>query len=324
MKRHYSPDVLAEFREGLISGRKHEKISVHLSICTRCAGTSAELISVSVTLAAVSAPSLPELISERIQQAIATESSMRAAAAPALASGPSVAEPVSVPGRPDLPERSKRRSWRLRMPQVSSPLVLRTVAVTGLVVIMAGAGFLLASGNSLHGSSATSGSSPLPARPTQVPNSAGSAAGTERTQQVSYHRGGKLAYATELTSKVDFSRKSLAAHVRRQAPAFAAGLSASRSLPSATPTSTGLEHTVTAGPKRFGVISAIRLGVCLTRIAAGRLVVYAEVAKYLGKPAAIFVFAPTAVRRAFDVIVVGLSCSASRSDIIATTRVPLH
>ena len=63
-----------------------------------------------------------------------------------------------------------------------------------------------------------------------------------------------------------------------------------------------------------------QLGGCLTKIAAGRKVLLADVARYLGTPAAIIILqSPTA--SAYDVVVVGLACSSSGSDIIAKSEV---
>jgi hypothetical protein len=317
VKHHYSPEVLGAYREGLTSARKSEKISVHVASCARCAGTSADLVSVSVTLASTSVSPMPERFAQRIQLAIAAESAARTAA-PAVASRAPVAEPVSVPGRPDLPQRSGRRSWRLRMPELSSPVVLRTVAAAGAVVIIAGAGYFFASGGAQTGSNAaSSGHTALP-RPSSVTNQPAFGA---RTQQLSYRSHGKPASVTELTSKVDFTHKTLLDRVRKAAPVIAARLSAGPEAASPTPAG-GASSTSSKAPRFFGLFKAVRLGICLTKIAAGRQLVYTEVAEYLGKPAAIIVFAPVAAQRVFDVTVVGLSCSASNSDILTVAKVP--
>jgi hypothetical protein len=59
---------------------------------------------------------------------------------------------------------------------------------------------------------------------------------------------------------------------------------------------------------------------CLANIASGRQVLLADVARYLGKPATIIVLKP--VSGAFDVIVVGLACTATKADVITRLSVP--
>ncbi len=73
--------------------------------------------------------------------------------------------PAHTPGRPDLPERGRggrgRRgtSRRFRMPNWSSPLLLRGLAAAGAVVIIAGAGLLFTQGHNNSGSNAGSAGS---------------------------------------------------------------------------------------------------------------------------------------------------------------------
>lgn len=135
MRRHVSAEVLALYREGAVSARKAAGIASHLSGCPQCEGIDGDLANVSVVLAATSAPPMPDVLAVRIETAIARESAVRAAASPAQVT--STAREL-IPGRPDLPERGGRGARRFRMPSWSSPLLLRSLAATGAVAVIAG------------------------------------------------------------------------------------------------------------------------------------------------------------------------------------------
>ncbi len=72
----------------------------------------------------------------------------------------------------------------------------------------------------------------------------------------------------------------------------------------------------------FGGVRVRLLVACLTRLAAGRTIVVADVARYLGTPATIVVLKSLNDARVLDVDVVGLTCSAAKPDIIAELTVP--
>jgi hypothetical protein len=72
----------------------------------------------------------------------------------------------------------------------------------------------------------------------------------------------------------------------------------------------------------IGGVSLSRLEGCLNRVAAGRTVLLANVARYIGNPATIIVLKSLTAADVFDVTIVGLSCSASSSDVISRTTVP--
>jgi hypothetical protein len=81
---------------------------------------------------------------------------------------------------------------------------------------------------------------------------------------------------------------------------------------------------VRAAPKsaRIGGVSVSELAGCLYRVAAGRKVLLANVARYLGSPATIIVLQSLTAADVFDVAIVGLSCSSSNPDVISTATVP--
>src|SRR6516165_3200499 len=50
---HPDSEVLAEFRAGLVTGRRGARISAHLAACARCTGVCDQLAEISALLAAV-------------------------------------------------------------------------------------------------------------------------------------------------------------------------------------------------------------------------------------------------------------------------------
>lgn len=316
MSRHVSADELANYRENAVRPRKAASIRTHLSGCARCSGIDAGLASVSTLLAGTYAPPMPERLADRVAAAIASESAARAAATPVLAAGQrtagvaGAAAPAVIPGRPDLPDRSRHRARRLRMPDLSSPLLLRGLAAAGAVVIIAGAGFLFA--NNLTSPTSSPGAGGTGTRP--APRSRNLSRNAQNVIPLHYRQNGKIVTTNAVAADVNFTHANLAAQVRTQVASSATGFAASgASVPSAAP------ETGTA--KRVGLVSVSTLEGCLTRVAAGQKVVLAEVARYLGKPATIIVLQPLTAAGVFDVAVVGLACSASASNIIARAEV---
>ncbi len=74
---HLDPDVLAEFRAGLITGRRGARIGAHLVACDRCAAVDDELAGVSALLATVPAPAMPDSVARRLDASLAAEVTKR-------------------------------------------------------------------------------------------------------------------------------------------------------------------------------------------------------------------------------------------------------
>jgi hypothetical protein len=73
---HLDPDVVAEFRAGLITdrglaGRRGRAISAHLSACAACAALDARLARVSALLAAAPVPAVPSAVAHRLDSTLA-------------------------------------------------------------------------------------------------------------------------------------------------------------------------------------------------------------------------------------------------------------
>src|SRR5215470_2630917 len=70
---HPDSEVLAEFRAGLITGRRGARISAHLAACDHCTGVCDQLAGISTLLAAVPAAAMPDAVTRRIESALAAE-----------------------------------------------------------------------------------------------------------------------------------------------------------------------------------------------------------------------------------------------------------
>ena len=84
---HLDTDVLAEFRAGLITGRRGARITAHLGGCERCTALDEQLAGVRLLLAAVPAPALPDSVAQRLDMVLAAEVAQRNAAGRAAARG---------------------------------------------------------------------------------------------------------------------------------------------------------------------------------------------------------------------------------------------
>jgi hypothetical protein len=133
-----------------------------------------------------------------------------------------------------------------------------------------------------------------------------------RFTSVHYRLNGKEVGTTALATHMNFTRHSLARQVRRTLRSAAGvGTTYSSSRPNPTGNKTG---------PAFGKVS--RLGGCLSRVDAGRTVLLAAVARFLGRPATIIVLRPSKSAGILDVLVVGIKCSASVADVIFQTTIP--
>jgi len=143
---HPESDVLAEFRAGLVTGRRGKQVAAHLAVCDRCTALDRQLAEVGSLLAAAPPPALPARLAERLDTVLAAELARRdeAERAGAGQSG----HPVQRP----RPARNGR--WRL--------VTLRVLAPAAAVVVLAAGGY----GLSRLSSSPTSSTAASAAEPT--------------------------------------------------------------------------------------------------------------------------------------------------------------
>jgi len=312
-----------------VSSTEADYITAHLATCLRCSGIDAQLADLPSLLGAAPTTPMPEAILARIQIAIASESVARSATS--RAAGPRATDasdwgtaprpadksaPARVPGRADLPRRRRRYLPRVRMPDWSSPLVLRGLAAAGAVVVIVGAGMLLANSRSAStsnaaGSGAAHGSPR--ARTTARGGFAANRPNAVGSVGVNYRLRGRATTTTALVSDTNYTRQSLPSGVRRDVASHPTmgNATAAGAAPEAQPPSASL-------PEDFHIA---QLEGCLSAVAGGHLVLITEIARYLGTPAAIIVLRG-GNPHLLDVVVVGFACSASNRAIITTLEVP--
>jgi hypothetical protein len=358
VRRHVSAEILALYQEGAVNPRKAGRITAHLRVCEVCAGVEADLVAVTSLLTSTQLPPMPQVYVEQIQLAIATEAGLRIATSTAAVIAPGAAgavaadpaadpavnaedgvagaspgagggagygagdggdESAHIPGRPDLPGRRSERSRRLRMPNWSSPLLLRGLAAAGAVVIVAGAGALFIRGHSsVSGGAAGSTSAPLKraqhgeSRPSATNGSGASYSGVNRPVSMNYRLNGRVATARALSSDLNYTRHNMKRLVHKDVS------SATVIGKDATP---GAYPRPAARGAVFGGIKVLKLMGCLTRLAAGRSILVADVARYLGQPATIVVMRAVNAHQ-LNVAVVRLTCSLASPEIIAQVTIP--
>jgi hypothetical protein len=152
---HLDTDVLAEFRAGLITGRRGARIAAHLAGCGRCTVVDEQLAGVRSLLASVPAPAMPDSVARRLDTVLAAEVAHRGAAQGNARSGAEQtdqAERADGDGAPESPAPRRpggNRGFRL--------LTLRVLAPVAAVVVLAAGGYGLSRVNlgSSTGSSAS-------------------------------------------------------------------------------------------------------------------------------------------------------------------------
>jgi hypothetical protein len=155
---HLDTDVLAEFRAGLITGRRRRAIAAHVKDCARCTAADNQLAELSALLAAVPAPVMPDSVAQRLDAALAAEVAHKNEAERAVAHH----------------SRDRRRPPRMaRRPTLQFVMTRVLVPAAAVVVLAAGGyGLSLIGGQSSSSSSATAGSAAEPAAASAVPSAA--------------------------------------------------------------------------------------------------------------------------------------------------------
>jgi hypothetical protein len=285
---HLDTDVLAEFRAGLITGRRGAKIAAHLAGCDRCTALDDKLAGVSVLLASVPAPPMPDSVAQRLEVVLAAE-----------VTGKNYPErgQVDRPGesgahdRPGAKRGFRLATWRVLVP-VGAAVVLLAGGGYGLSLIAhsprsqttasAAAGSTSSSAAGSAGKSASSNSVPAAAAP---PVSGGAAGRRERSPA---HLSVRVAI-----SGTDFVSAK---------PKLEQQLKAALSAPEGT---THIASTQTRG--------------CVQNVAGNASLIRVYSAHFQGRAATIIV-----ARKGQDdtAWVVGPGCSAASRDLLATVTLP--
>src|SRR6266567_4497138 len=212
---HLDTDVLAEFRAGLITGRRGARITAHLGGCERCTALDEQLAGVRSLLASVPAPAMPDGVARRLDTVLAAEVAQRNAAR-----GEAVqrdqAERAGSDGTRESPAPRRpggNRGFRL--------LALRVLAPAAAVVLLAAGGYGLSRINlgSSTGSAAssTAGGAARAAAPTAAASAkpTGSVNGPARGA-VSRPQGITAAGITVVTGHANLSHAGLGQQVRAE------------------------------------------------------------------------------------------------------------
>jgi hypothetical protein len=122
---HPDPGTLAEFRAGLVTGRRRAGITSHLAACDRCAGLSDQLAEIPALLAAAPAPAMPGDVARRLDLVLAAEAAERDSSERTADDSP--ADRATGP-RP-------RRPWNYRL------VAQRILVPAAAVVVLAAGGY---------------------------------------------------------------------------------------------------------------------------------------------------------------------------------------
>ena len=147
---HLDADVMADFRAGLITGRRRRQIAAHLAACAQCAAVGEQLAELSALLAAIPVPAMPDSVAQRLDTVLAAEVARRNEAERAGAD------------RSRHRKRAPRPARRPGRPLVTLRVLAPAAAALG-VLAAGGYGLSLIGAQSSSSSSATAGSAAAPA-----------------------------------------------------------------------------------------------------------------------------------------------------------------
>jgi len=281
---HPDSEVLAEFRAGLITGRRGARISAHLATCEHCAGLCDSLAEVSVLLAAAPAAVMPDLVAQRLDGVLAAEvahrhDSERAGGHSSQGREAGSRASRTGPGR----QPGRHRNFRL--------VALRVLAPAAAAVLLAAGGYgLTRIGAAGPSSSAAAGSAA--SAPPEVPSPASA------SHAVALPAIEAPANLQVVISGTDYRRATLAQQLQHELQ-----LSARKAAGTVQPAPASVkacELMVTSG------------------ISPGTLLLL-ETAHFQGQPAIVIVAVSGHQRVAW---VVGSACSAAGEDLLAMTSLP--
>lgn len=294
---HLDAEVLAEFRAGLITGRRGARITAHLAGCDRCTALGDQLAGVSALLASVPVPAMPDRVAQRLDTVLAAEATHAGQAERAGADRP--ARPATAR------RRTPRPGFRLLSARVLAPVAVAVLAAGGY-----GLSRVIEPGSLVTASSASSAASagrPVAGASTQggAKAAAGAASGHVNAPQSAPARStaGTAPRAQRLTpynfslvtSTVNFS--SAPATLRQQ-----------------------IEHELGTTPPAAASATAppvtTRLRDCVQNLTRGASLVRVESVRFQDEPATLVVARTGQHEKAW---IAGPNCSATSGDVLATT-----
>jgi hypothetical protein len=295
---HLDTDVLAEFRAGLITGRRGARITAHLGGCERCTALDEQLAGVRSLLASVPAPALPDSVAQRLDTVLAAEVAQRNAAGRAAARGEAApagqAERAGGDGTRESPAPRRpggNRGFRL--------LALRVLAPAAAVVVLAAGGYGLTRIN-LGSSTGSAASTTAGGAVRSAPSAAAGAESAGRVNAPAagpsngaVPRGIARAGFSLVTGQRNLTRANLAQQVR-----------AELLVPDSA------RHTQTPTPQLRG---------CVAKLADGHTVELVESVLFEGRPATLVVARTGAGDTAW---IAAPDCSDTYRHVLATATLP--
>jgi hypothetical protein len=296
---HLDTDVLAEFRAGLITGRRGARITAHLGGCERCIALDQQLAGVSSLLASVPAPALPDGVAQRLDTVLAAEVAQRNAAGRTAARGEAApadqAERAGGDGTRESPAPRRpggNRGFRL--------LALRVLAPAAAVVVLAAGGYGLTRinlGSSTGSAASTTAGGAVRSAPSVASGaeSAGhvNAPAARPSKAAAVPRGIARAGFSLVAGQRNLTRANLAQQVR-----------AELLVPDSA------RRTQTPTPQLRG---------CVAKLADGHTVELAESVHFEGRPATLVVARTGAEDTAW---IAAPDCSDTYRHVLATTTLP--
>jgi hypothetical protein len=292
---HLDADVLAEFRAGLIAGRRRRQLAAHLAGCARCTAAGEQLAELSALLAAIPAPAMPDSVAHRLDTVLAAEVARKDDAERAVVHRPR--------HRARAPWRTRWTSQRLMTMRVLAP-------VAAVAVILAAGGY----GLSLIG-----GGQPSPSS-AAAPAAAPAASAVPSAARVSYVAGNATSHAfnqeagmaavSVVPSRTDYLRATLRSQLEG---ALRAPAETGRAQPAV--------QTPTAQPP------SAQLQACLQRLTSGirpGIMKLLQSARFGGRPAIVIVVSSGGGYLAWVVAPgwVSPGCSATSAGVLARTALP--
>lgn len=287
MTDHLESDALAEFRAGLVTGRRHASIASHLAACDRCAGVSDQLGEVPALLAAVPPLAMPDDVAQRLDLALAAEAAKRLSSERAVAHRPAHR----------ANGRGPHRRWDFRL--VTQRILLPVAAVVALAA--GGFGLSRAAGGS-SSSSAAAGSAAVPAA-SAASVASGRVAG-QAASGTTTHRPGVL---PAIEAPLSFQVLNTATDYRPG------------TLAQQLTTELKSHPEPAAGPQTLASGSVKDCVLLVTRGTVPGTLILVERAHFQGQPAIVIVAESGSQYRAW---VAASGCSGSSDHVLATTTLP--
>jgi hypothetical protein len=299
---HPDTDVLAEFRAGLITGRRGARITAHLGGCERCTALDQQLAGVRSLLASVPAPAMPDSVAQRLDTVLAAEVAQRNVAqrnvtqreeaAPGEAAQRHQAERAVGDGTPASPAPRRpggNRGFRL--------VALRVLAPAAAVVVLAAGGYGLSRIN--LGSSSESAAS----------SSAGGAARSAPTAAASAKPGGHVNARAAAPSNGTVPRS------QGLTPANFSLVTGQRNLTRANLAQQVRAELLVPASARTTRTPPGQLRGCVAKLADGRALELVESIRFEGRPATLVVARTGAADTAW---IAAPECSGTNSHVLAT------